>query len=103
MEEVRVVRFNSTTLTAPEPEKSKNESLFSDPDFGLFYGLCFIISIMTFIMDLSMHCWLAYVYHTKKELYFLLTVAFIIIPSIVSTGFSMRWLVSSLFFLSIRF
>lgn len=93
MSEVRVVRFNSTTLTlVPESEKRKNESLFSDPDFGLFYGLCFIISIMTFIMDLSMHCWLAYVYHTRNDLfYFLLTATFIIIPSIVSTGFSMRW------------
>lgn len=93
MSEVRVVRFNSATLTlVPEPEKCKHESLFTDPDFGLFYGLCFIISIMTFIMDLSMHCWLAYVYHTRRELlYFLLTVTFIIIPTIVSTGFSMRW------------
>lgn len=103
MNDVRIVRFNSNSLKIDsEPEKCKNESLYSDPDFGLFYMLCFLISIVTFISDITMHCWLAYIFHVKSEvLYFFLTITFIIVPSIVSTGFSMRWLVTRFFSISV--
>lgn len=94
MSTVRTVRFNSATLKVEDTEKiSKSyESQIFEPDFGLFYAFCFLISIVTFMADIIMHCWLAYLFHLKREiLFFILTVTFIIIPSIVSTGFSMRW------------
>lgn len=90
-----MVRFNSITLKAdPDSERNnkQNDSMYSEADFGVLYAICFLLSIMTFAADIIMHCWLAYLFHLKREvLYFVLTVTFIIIPSIVSTGFSMRW------------
>lgn len=106
MSSVRMVRFNSITLKAdPDSERNnnkQNDPSFSEADFGIFYAVCFVISIITFAADILLHCWLAYVFYMRKEmLYFVLTITFIIVPSIVSTGFSMRWSVeicSSLIF-----
>lgn len=94
MSEVRMVRFNSNPLKIDVEinKNSKNDTLYLDPDFGVFYGLCFVISIISFTADILMHCWLAYLFHMRNhQLFFFLTVTFIIIPSIVSAGFSMRW------------
>lgn len=95
MSSVRMVRFNSITLKAePDSERNnkRNDPSCCEADFGFFYALCFLISIITFAADIIMHCWLAYLFHLRREiLYFILTVTFIIVPSIVSTGFSMRW------------
>ncbi|XP_065200156.1 XK-related protein 7-like [Planococcus citri] len=96
MSSVRMVRFNSITLKAePDSERNnnkQNDALYSEADFGFFYAVCFVISIITFAVDILLHCWLAYLFYMKTEmLYFVLTITFIIVPSIVSTGFSMRW------------
>ncbi len=93
MSDVRTVRFSSNPLKIDtEPGKYKTENLYTEPEFSLFYALCFVISIATFVADMGLHCWLAYSFHARGEiLYFFLTVTFIIVPSMVSTGFSMRW------------
>lgn len=95
-EEEHIVRYNKSTVRVNIELNRNTEKYIEETrlqsDFGLFYGFCLLASIVTFLADMYMHCWLAYIFYEKKEfLYFILTATFIIIPSVISTGFSMRW------------
>lgn len=60
--------------------------------FGFYYLTCHLLSILTYLIDHGFSCWLAYQYHTQgQETYFALTITFVIMPALISTGFSMRW------------
>ncbi|KAJ8925488.1 hypothetical protein NQ315_009326 [Exocentrus adspersus] len=50
----------------------------------------FVISIISHIVDVFFDCNLAYRYYMINQSYFLATLAFIIIPAIINTAFSLR-------------
>jgi hypothetical protein len=60
--------------------------------FNWFDMFCIIFSIATYVVDLGMDIYVAYVYHVSEYIgYFVLTLVFIIIPSVSMTAFSLRW------------
>ncbi|XP_075230994.1 XK-related protein 7-like [Lycorma delicatula] len=62
------------------------------PDFNICYILCLVCSVITYMIDVVVHCWLVYLYHLYAQLTnFVLTVVFIILPALVTTAFSLRW------------
>lgn len=64
----------------------------SGQKFGFYYLTCHLLSIATYLVDHCFSCWLAYQYHVQgQETYFALTITFLILPALISTGFSMRW------------
>lgn len=72
---------------------------FDEPDalplnlrFNVFDFLCIAISIGTYVADLGMDIFMAYVYYTSGFIgYFVLTLVFVIIPAGTMTAFSLRW------------
>ncbi|XP_026281255.1 XK-related protein 7 [Frankliniella occidentalis] len=70
----------------------ENGKMASSLKFGFYYITCHLLSIVTYLVDHSFSCWLAYQYHVQEqETYFALTVTFIVLPALISTGISMRW------------
>ncbi|CAL8086972.1 unnamed protein product [Orchesella dallaii] len=62
--------------------------------FNFFDIFCIILSMCTYIFDLGMDIYVAYVYYTKGHIgFFVLTLVFVIIPAGTMTAFSLRWYV----------
>lgn len=60
--------------------------------FSWFDIICISFSMATYIFDLAMDLYVAYVYYaTEYILYFIITLIFVIIPSVTMTAFSLRW------------
>jgi len=60
--------------------------------FSWFDVICIIFSMSTYIFDMGMDLYVAYVYYTTGYiLYFIITLVFVIIPSVTMTAFSLRW------------
>ncbi|XP_049763280.1 XK-related protein 7-like [Schistocerca cancellata] len=66
--------------------------------FGIYHAVCIALSIVTYVVDVVLHCWLAYFYLTQGHgayfAYFGLTVTFLVVPALISTAFSMRWYIN---------
>lgn len=92
-----VVRFSTTQNSAQieginEYKKDDYVKSFKEMELGRFYIVTILLSVVTFILDLYFHCWIAYVYYIEKEGdYFVLTLVFLVVPALVTTAFSMRW------------
>lgn len=95
-EECQVVRFSR------EPSLAKIENLkqnVESPDkftenghFGFFYVICIGLSIVTYILDLVLACFLLYFYSVNGNgVYFALTLTFLIIPALIMSTVSLRW------------
>ncbi|XP_034230394.1 XK-related protein 4-like [Thrips palmi] len=70
----------------------ENARMSASLQFGFYYLTCHLLSISTYLIDHGFSCWLAYQYHTQgQETYFALTITFVVMPALISTGFSMRW------------
>jgi hypothetical protein len=60
--------------------------------FSLFDIFCILFSMVTYAVDLAMDLYVAYVYYDSAYIgYFVLTLVFVIIPSVTMTAFSLRW------------
>ena len=66
--------------------------------YNWFDLMCTLISVLTYLADLSMDCIIAYYFYHLSSAhgihhywYFGLTVFFIVMPSLTMTGFSFRW------------
>lgn len=60
--------------------------------FNYFDMFCILLSMGTYIFDLGMDIYIAYVYYTNARIdYFVLTLVFVIIPAGTMTAFSLRW------------
>ncbi|XP_022912980.1 XK-related protein 6-like [Onthophagus taurus] len=60
--------------------------------FGLFYVICIALSIVTYVFDLVLACFLLYFYTVNGNVvYFALTLTFIVVPALFITAFSLRW------------
>lgn len=91
-----VVRFSNESHSARIESLKSNDNgdKMSDsvPEFGLFYVLCISLSIVTYVLDYILACWLLYYYSVNGQgLYLALTLTFIVLPAIMMTAFSMRW------------
>ncbi|KAL0277481.1 UNVERIFIED_CONTAM: hypothetical protein PYX00_004743 [Menopon gallinae] len=92
-----VVRFSTSQNSAQieginEFKKDDYVKSFKEMELGRFYIVTILLSVVTFILDLYFHCWIAYVYYIEKEGdYFVLTLVFLVVPALVTTAFSMRW------------
>lgn len=65
---------------------------FKEMELGRFYIPTILLSIVTFVLDLYLYCWLAYIYYSDdKNTFFTLTLSFILVPALISSAFSMRW------------
>lgn len=95
-EECTVVRFTSEpSLANIENLKQQGDSpdKFSDNGrFGLLSAVCIALSILTYVLDLTLACILLYFYSVKGYgLYFALTLTFVIFPALFMTTVSLRW------------
>lgn len=96
-DENKAVRFSLHQNTAQIDiisgyKKEDGVKNFKEMELGRFYIVILILSIVTFILDLYFHCWLAYVYYRERETsFFALTLFFIVVPALISSAFSMRW------------
>lgn len=92
-----VVRFSSSDPSTARIETLKTnengDKVIDQPlDFGVFYVVCILLSICTYVLDYIFACWLLYHYSNNGQgLYFALTLTFIVLPAILMTAFSMRW------------
>ncbi|EEB12749.1 conserved hypothetical protein [Pediculus humanus corporis] len=95
--EFRGVRFSLNQSSGhidiiSDNKKDDGVKVFKEMELGRFYILTLILSILTFILDLYLHCWIAYIYYKAQEVtFFTLTLIFIIVPALTSSAFSMRW------------
>nr|XP_023015507.1 XK-related protein 6-like [Leptinotarsa decemlineata] len=90
-----VVRFSrEPSLAKIENLKpSDNVDKFTDSGhFDVFYVVCIALSIITYVLDIVLACFLLYFYFISGHgLYFALTLTFLIIPAFFMTTFSFRW------------
>lgn len=95
MSEFAVVKFSAEEMQSTIedfPTKNEDNEEREPPNFGIFYVLCLMFSIFTYILDVCVHCWIAYLYHARGQLTnFVLTVLFMILPALLTTAFSLRW------------
>lgn len=91
-----VVRFSR------DPSSAKIETLkhVDSPDkftelgssFGVFYVICVALSIITYVADLVLTCFLLYFYSVQGHgVYFALTLTFLVVPVLFTTAFNFRW------------
>lgn len=60
--------------------------------FNYFDMFCILLSMGTYIFDLAMDIYVAYLYYINYYIgYFVLTLVFVIIPAGTMTAFSLRW------------
>jgi len=60
--------------------------------FSSFDIFCILFSMFTYAVDLAMDLYVAYVYYDTGFIgYFVLSLVFVIIPSVTMTAFSLRW------------
>lgn len=60
--------------------------------FNFFDMFCILLSMGTYLFDLGMDIYVAYVYFIRGYVtYFVLTLVFVIIPAGTMTAFSLRW------------
>lgn len=95
-EECQVVRFSrETSLAKIENLKQNVESpdkFTESGHFGLFYAICIGLSIITYVLDLVLACFLLYFYSVNGNgVYFALTLTFLIIPALIMSTVSLRW------------
>lgn len=96
-DDLAIVKFSSSKNSAQiedngDFKKEDNVKSFKEMELSRFYVVTLSLSIITFILDLYFHCWIAYVYYLEKQgVYFVLTLVFIIVPALITTAFSMRW------------
>lgn len=92
-----VVRFSTNDPSTARIETLKtNENgdkiIDQSLEFGVFYVICIILSICTYVLDYIFACSLLYYYSiTGQGLYLALTLTFMVLPAIIVTAFSMRW------------
>lgn len=92
-----VVRFSSNDPSTARIETLKtNENgdkvTEQNLEFGFFYVVCILLSVVTYVVDYVFACWLLYYYYLNNEgLYFALTLTFVVLPALLMTAFSMRW------------
>ncbi|XP_063218079.1 XK-related protein 4-like [Bacillus rossius redtenbacheri] len=97
MAESVVVRFSSENIGARIEDGSNNAVDELDGEtkssaFGIYHTVCIALSIITYVVDVALDCWLANFYHVHRQgAYFALTVTFIVFSALVTTAFSMRW------------
>lgn len=73
-------------------KKSESSKVFKEFHLPRFYVFNLVFSICTFLLDLYFHCKVAYEYSVRgQHVFFALTLAFIVIPALITTAFSMRW------------
>lgn len=101
-EQVAVVRFSRDPGTARiETLKSATDYHASDtakvleypPEpFGPFSVICIAFSIVTYVLDLGLVCFLLYLYIDQKEMtLFFITLIFVLVPAILMSAISFRW------------
>lgn len=94
-DECTVVRFTRDSSTARiETLKNDSPDKLTDTNFyfGAFYVICVALSIITYVLDLVLAGVLLYFYSVQKEgVFFALTLAFVLIPALLMTAFSLRW------------
>lgn len=96
-DDYRGVRFslnhNSSQVDGSvDLKKTDRIKCFKELELGRLYIATLTFSIVTFMLDVIFHCWIAYVYYKEKEIHFFaFTLVFLIVPALVSTAFSMRW------------
>lgn len=94
-EKCTVVRFSREPSLANIENVKQGEATekFSDcGHFGVFYVICLVLSIITYVLDLLLACMLLYYYSINgNTVYFALTLTFVIIPALMITTLSLRW------------
>lgn len=75
--------------------QSESPDKFSDSGkqtFDVFYVICIVLSIITYIVDLALTCVLLYYYSLYGfGKYFALTLTFLLVPALFVTTVSLRW------------
>lgn len=97
-EDCPVVRFSRDQSVARiDTLKQQNDSPDKFPDshlytFDAFYVICIALSMITYIVDLTLASILLYFYYINENgVYFALTLTFVILPALFMTTFSLRW------------
>lgn len=91
---VKFVAGKETAFLDSENSLKKEETTKVFKEFHLprFYVFNLLFSICTWILELYFYCKVAYGYSMNGEHeYFALTLAFFVIPALLTTAFSMRW------------